>query len=178
MKSASRRLFLLEVAMLPFLSRVASAWHQSITKSRKPADAKKSKFSIFEGKLDGHRLVATIDTSLREYKRKADLPWALSVSVPLIKPNDEGLTTRQDANALNKWEGILEKQISEGSNFVYVGRVTWNGYREILYYIANPDPVKRKLQSLLDDHAARPFSFRCEKDETWSKASVYLEYGS
>jgi len=132
-------------------------------------------FTIFKGEMDGHPLFATIDTSLRNYQNKTNFPWFLGISTPLAKPNSDGLTTRQEAEELNKWEDELERQIGSETPLVYVGRVTWSGHRELLFYVAKPDPAKRKLQSLIDGHKTRPFAFRCDKDETWSNVSVYFK---
>ena len=135
-------------------------------------------FSVLKGEMDGYPLFATIDTSLRDYKQKASVPWFLSISTPLIKPTSDGLTTRQEADELNKWEMKLDKKIAVETHYVWVGHVTWKGHRELLYYVAKRDPVNRTLQSLIDHHVARPFAFRCERDKAWSKVDVYFKKSS
>lgn len=135
-------------------------------------------FSVFKGEMDGYPLLATIDMGLRHYKKKSNVPWFLSISTPLVKPTSDGLTTTQEAEELDKWEDALEKDVAAATHFVYVGHVTWKGHRELLYYIAKPDPVKRTLQSLIDHRTTRPFAFRCERDDTWSKVEVYFKKSS
>ena len=87
-------------------------------------------FSVLKGEIDGYPILATIDMSLRDYKEKANVPWFLSISTPLIKPTSDGLPTPQDAGQLNKWEDALEKHIAAETRFIWVGHVTWKGHRE------------------------------------------------
>lgn len=147
---------------------------QTSRASHTATHADNNTFAILHGDIDGHPLFASIDTSLRDYKSKDRFPWFLSISVPLKNPNKDGLTTAQEAEQLNEWEDSLEKQIAAECNLVYVGRVTWNGHRELLYYIDQPKPVHLRLKSLIDSHAMRPFTFLCERDEKWEKVSVYF----
>ena len=132
------------------------------------------KFAVFELDVDGKRLIGNIDLGLRLYKAKYKTPWFLSLSTPLSEPTAEGLTTRVEAAELNQWEDAVEKGISGNSKFVFVGRVTSKGYRELLYYIAEPDRAVPALQRLIDSRSTRAFAFRCEQDPDWSKVRVYL----
>ena len=138
--------------------------------SRKSED-----FVVFDWDFDGHRLIGNINLALRSYRAKSQTPWFLSLSTPLSNPTPEGLPAAGEAEELNKWEETLEKLIAAGSKLVFVGRVTWNGHRELLYYVDKPERVAPELQQLIDNRATRPFAFRCEQDSNWSKVRVYME---
>ncbi len=132
-------------------------------------------FTVTQRLKEGHALVATIDTSLRDGKAKADYPWFLSLSTPIVHPTRDGLTTDDEATMLNAWEDSLEKEFSGECRFVYVGRVTWNGTRELLYYVDRPDSIVPKLEKLAQDDSKRHFSVRHERDEQWREVSAYFE---
>lgn len=134
-------------------------------------------FKIVQGERDGHPLFAMIDSSSHDNKFKTRFPWFLSISIPLTNPTKDGLTTDSEASALNDWEDSLEKEFAGACRFAYVGRVTWNGTRELLYYVDTPDCVVSKLRKFANDHPARDFNTRCERDERWGKVSVYLGTG-
>lgn len=85
------------------------------------------------------------------------------------------MTTNEDAKDLNKFENDLEIEFKGLVNYCYVGRVTWNGYREIIYYIDDPEKLVKKLQEAIDNHKFRNFAFRCEKDEEWKNVSIYFK---
>ena len=131
-------------------------------------------FSVLQSEMDGHPLIAVVDMGLRGYTEKSSVPWFLSVSTPLVSPTSDGLPTRADANNVNEWEDGIEQELRGEGRFVYVGRVTWNGHRELLYYVAQPEASTKKLQRLIDRRAWRPFAFRCERDDKWEKVSIWL----
>jgi hypothetical protein len=131
-------------------------------------------FSGLQGEKDGHPLVAIIDSSLRDKKARTGFPWFLSISTPLKDPTADGLPTNQEASDLNDWEDLLEKNYLQGCRFVYVGRVTWNGTRQLLFYLDKPDCVEPKLKMFAHDSPKRVFDFQCQRDERWEKVSSYF----
>jgi Family of unknown function (DUF695) len=131
-------------------------------------------FSVFQGDIDGHPMLAMIDIGLRDSPEKLTLPFFLSVSTPIINPTSNGLPTGSDADNLNGWEGTVETTLQSAGGFVFVGRVTWNGRRELLYYLKNQQPAIEALKALSDAHSTRPFAFTCERDEKWTKTDFWL----
>jgi hypothetical protein len=130
-------------------------------------------FDVSETDFDGFPLIANINLALRDCPHREATPWLLSISTPLSRPTPKGLPSRQEADALNGWEAAVEREIGVVP-FVFVGRVTWNGNRELLYYLKEPESPVRRLQALIDSRSTRPFAFRCEKDEAWLKVAVYF----
>ncbi len=128
-------------------------------------------FSVLQRKVDGLPLVAIVDMGLRELPDKQAVPFFLSLSTSLISPTSEGLPTRSDADNLNAWEEVVETRLQSTTIFVFVGRVTWNGHRELTYYVGNQQSTVEALQSL---SGTRPFAFICEHDEKWEKADYWL----
>lgn len=112
-------------------------------------------FSGLQGEKDGRPLVAIIDMSLRDEKTRAAFPWYLGISTQLTDPTQDGLPKAQEESALNDWEDSLEKEIAAECRFVYVGRVTWNSTRTLLYYVDKPDAIAAKLRRIADGHPAR-----------------------
>jgi hypothetical protein len=131
-------------------------------------------FSVLKGEVDGRPLIAMIDMGLRNLPDKQRLPFFLSISIPLISPTSEGLSTQSDADSLNTLEDAVEVRLRSAGKFVFVGRVTWNGNRELLYYVNSQQPAVAALKTLSDAHSTRPFAFRCERDEKWEKANFWL----
>jgi LPXTG-motif cell wall-anchored protein len=131
-------------------------------------------FSVLQGEVDGHPVFATIDMGLRDLPDKQRLPFFLSLKTPLINPTSDGLPSRSDADNLNTWEDAVEARLRSTGEFVFVGRVTWNRNRELLYYLNSWQPSMKALQSLSDAHSTRPFAFICERDEKWEQAGFWL----
>ncbi len=113
--------------------------------------------------------------SLKGFKEKSTVPWFLSIFTPLMNPTPDGLTTSGEASDLNGWEDAIEAIIKGAGRFVYVGRATWNGHREILYYVDGQGIVTKKLNGVIATHSMRPFAFRCERDDKWENVSIYFK---
>jgi hypothetical protein len=131
-------------------------------------------FSVLQRNRDGHPLFATVDSSLRDKKARTGFAWFLSVSTQLKDPTTDGLTTNQEASELNDWEDLLERDYLRDCRFVYVGRVTWNGTRQLLFYLDRPDCAEPTLKKFAHDFPKRVFHFQCQPDEQWEKVSSYF----
>jgi hypothetical protein len=131
-------------------------------------------FSAMEGTIDGGPMVAMIRDGLRDYRPKESTPWFLGFSTPLANTTPEGLPTTDEADALNQWDDLLDREITSQCNSIFVGRVTWKGNRELLYYTDDPRPIIPRIQELSSRGTLRPFAFRYEKDPTWSNVRIYL----
>lgn len=110
--------------------------------------------------------------SLKGYKEKSTVPWFLSISTQLKNPTSDGLSTADEASDLNGWEDAIEAIIKGSGRFVYVGRVAWNGRREVFYYIDGQEIVTKKPSGVIAAHSMRPFAFRCERDDKWENVST------
>ena len=152
------------------LALAATMWFSGCKSETKPGT-----FSILKGEKGGHTLFATIDSSFRDKKVRAGFPWFLSVSTSLKDPTADGLTTDQEASELNDWEDLLQKNYLEDCRFMYVGRVTWNGTRQLLYYLDKPDCAETKLKKFANDFPKRVFDFQYQRDEQWDRVSSYFK---
>jgi uncharacterized protein DUF695 len=135
-------------------------------------------FSILEGTIDGYRIVATIREGLHNCKSKSGMPWFLGFSTPLSDRTAEGLPTEQETGDLNRWEDILDQNIRSQCQCIFIGRVTWRGNRELLYYVVRPEQVVTEIEKLISHQALRPFAYRYEHDPQWSNVSIYLHVRS
>jgi len=131
-------------------------------------------FALLEAEMSGRRLIANINLSLRTFTDKYRFPWFLSLSTTLKESDQDGLATKTEADALDSWEDQIESAIASDGDFKFIGRVTWNGHRELLYHLREPEATVSALQRLIDAGETRPFAFRCERDEAWSHVADYL----
>jgi hypothetical protein len=141
-------------------------------KERTNAVSQDGTFSVIQGEVAGRPLVAMIDMGLLELPDKQGLSFFLSLSTSLINPTSEGLPTRSDTDSLNTWEHAVEERLRSAGKFVFVGRVTWNGHRELLYYVGSQQPTVETLKTISDVHSTRPFAFICERDDEWARVGV------
>jgi hypothetical protein len=131
-------------------------------------------FAVLEGQLDGRPVFATVDTSLRNFREKSTFPYFLSIETKLESPTPDGLTTANEADELNAWEEVVETRLKSVGKIVFVGRVTWNGRRELLYYTDSDRPFEQALTALSASKSMRSFAFLCQRDDNWSKSDYWL----
>ena len=115
-----------------------------------------------------------IREDIQNCKAKSITPWFLGFSTPLLNPTPDGLPTAREAEDLNRWEDVVEREINSRCMSVFVGRVTWKGNRELLYYIDEPERISLEIQKLIDGRTLRSFAFRCEQDPEWANVSIYF----
>jgi hypothetical protein len=133
------------------------------------------KFAVLKLEMDGLPLIANINADLPSPGVQRAHAWFLSLSSPLLNPTSEGLPSRSEADDLNSWEDTVEAEIASAASSIFGGRVTWNGHRELLYYLNHPERAVVALQVLIDSRRTRPFAFRCEQDLEWRNIKFYLQ---
>jgi hypothetical protein len=131
-------------------------------------------FSVFKTDLEGYPLIAFVDVAPRSLELREKTPWFLSVSTPITSPTLQGLPSAEEADALNSWEERIERELASVCRLIFVGRVTWNGNRELLYYVDSATQVASVLDDIAHSDTSRPFAFRCERDDEWTEVEVYL----
>lgn len=135
---------------------------------------KNEDFQVLQLEHGGKPLFATINLKLRDFTKKEQYPWFLSLSISLKEPTEEGLTTNAEAEELNRFEDFLERQIKKTTKCVHIGRVTWGGYREVLFYVSEPEIVSSWIQTIIDSGEYRTFSFKIVHDIDWESVSIYF----
>ncbi len=130
-------------------------------------------FSILEDTLDGKPLIAMINMALRLSDTQR-LPFFLSIGTRLSNPTINGLPSAAESDELNRWEEGVESRLRGQGECAFVGRVTWNAQRELLYYVGNDKPFTAVLKALADEPSTRPFGFSCEEDGAWQRVAMWL----
>jgi hypothetical protein len=166
--------FVIVVFVILAGSGLLAAQKDKSPQDKPSAGSQRGTFSVLRGEADGHPILAMIDMGLRNSPDIRQLPFLLSLSTPLIGPTSEGLPSRSDADSLNAWEDAVEARLRPIGKFAFVGRITWNGNRELLYYVKDQQTAAEALRKLSGAHSTRPFTFGCNRDEKWDKANFWF----
>jgi len=134
------------------------------------------KFHVLRGKKAGLPAFVMIDTTYGNYLHKEKYPWYLCIKMPMEELTDQRLPTDRESDALNSLEDSIQRTLDSITKVCFIGRITWNGYRELLFYLDTPKEADKALQELAEDEStSRKFEHRIKKDETWSSVSEYLK---
>jgi len=126
-------------------------------------------FAVSHSILDGLPLIAVIDMRLRDYEPKSATPWVLTVSTQYAT-DANGLPSDDEIPALDSWQDEVMRQIADDG--IFAGRVTWNGRRELIYYMRSPEPTIPSLRALIAANF-RWSEFTYELDEAWLLIGTY-----
>lgn len=123
------------------------------------------------GMKDGKQGFLTCRDDIKVFSNRNDYPWLLMVCIEINGVRDDGLTSSDDAKILNNFEDILELNFARLVKVIFVGRTTWNGWRDLYFYINDPEPIHAYLSQVIaiKDYPKK-FEYRIEKDEEWEKA--------
>ncbi|AKT38482.1 DUF695 domain-containing protein [Chondromyces crocatus] len=104
--------------------------------------------------------------------------WLLSVQVPMRTPRPDGLSSADEATDLRVLEEQIDAELSAVCGAEQVGRLTWDGQREIFYYARSEEGVEEALRRAV---AAVPgyegLAWRAEEDAAWSHYREFLHPG-
>ena len=95
-------------------------------------------FSVIQAKRDGRDAIIVLDTALDPEKLSGSFPWLVTITLPIRRPNRFGLCDDIESERLGDIEDRLLAALDEDA-YRYLGRITWNGEREVLIYVADPD---------------------------------------
>jgi hypothetical protein len=132
-------------------------------------------FSLLELTGENKLFIALINMAYKGYRYKAKYPWSLSISIPLINPGENGIPNPNDSIALDEFEDKLNERLIDTCAFQYVGRITGEGSRKLMYYLNTPQETVNLLNKILESNESRAFEYCCEKDAGWEFVNIYLK---
>ena len=120
--------------------------------------------------------VATINSALVEFEPKVVFGWHLSIMIAAQELEDNNMPTPDEQKVLYKFEDEITPIIKANGNALFLGRVTNDGWREIIFRIYDPEPANEYLQGLISSKKhLRPFDYRIDPDENWEKAQWHIK---
>ena len=126
--------------------------------------------------------VAMINVALRGFDPKIVFPWHLSIMVQLNDLVENGMPSRDERDVVDAFGDALDVAIqgedSQKPNALYLARITWNGTRELIWRVYDPEIANDYLQSILNadgEVRPRPFDFRMDHDPEWELTKWHLQ---
>ncbi len=136
----------------------------------------KEKYIIVEFKQNALPGVATINSALVEFEPKVVFGWHLSIMIAAQDLDDHKLPTTDEQQVLDTFEDELTSIIKANGNALFLGQVTNDGWRELIYRLYDPEPANEYLQRLISSkNHLRPFDFRIDPDEDWEKVQWHIQ---
>jgi hypothetical protein len=119
--------------------------------------------------------IVVVNAALRDFPHHEVFPWHLSVLIDPIDFADQGMPTRNECQVLDAVGDLIEDAVLATRNAIFLARETWNGRRQLLYRVNDPEVAAGALRSLIDRGGQqREWEFRMEEDFEWAHAAPYL----
>lgn len=143
-------------------------------------------FTIIEFRQQDLPGVGSINTALRDFEPKVVFAWHLSIMLQLDDLIENGMPSQAEREVIDRFGDQLDAAIKgeqpDKPNALFLGQITWNDTRELLWRVFDPEAVQAYLQSILNadaDVRPRPFDYRMDHDPEWNLAQWHLqEFGS
>lgn len=123
---------------------------------------------------DGNKVLITANLGYKNYADKAKFPWCLAVNITTLQKYPNGLPTAEEAPILNTTEDMITEALVKAGATQFIGRVTMKGYRELYYFVTNPDKADAALKKLAKKRQPREWEYQMQEDENWSRVAPFF----
>jgi len=132
-------------------------------------------FSILQLNMSDGLAFATVNEAYTNYPNKLFYPYFVGVELEIIDKNENGHPVDSEATRLNQIETQIEILLKKEHTVHFVGRVTRNGTRDILYYIDSPKLTQKQVADFCDEISKeRKIKFGIQKDSEWNAVSGFV----
>lgn len=125
-------------------------------------------YSLLQAKLkNGKPLIAVINTDALKWERKASHPWIMTVVLG-YNANSEDMPDETTLAVMEDIESKIQSELTDADGYIYIGRQTADGIRE-LYYVCNEFRKPSKLlHSIVKQYTGKAdISFDIYKNKYW-----------
>jgi hypothetical protein len=118
-----------------------------------------------------------VDATLSDFAERVSYPWHLSLTVQLEDVHaGVGIPTPGEQKLATRIRDELEARLTVNGNARFLASITWNGTRQLLYRVRDPEAANAVLRGVVDDPAApRAMEYRMNEDVAWEQADIYLD---
>jgi hypothetical protein len=123
--------------------------------------------------------IMVINSSLLQFEPKEVFDWHLSLIIDFETEIENGMPAQSETDVTLPFEKYIDTQLKgeeDKPNALFFGRITWNGTRELIYKICNPEIANETLQKIIDDKTyPREFDYVMKFDKNWELHKKHLE---
>jgi Family of unknown function (DUF695) len=146
--------------------------------SRVEIDVPQAKFTLFDATRSGKPEVVVVNEALLAFLHLEVFPWHLLVTLEATELVENGMPSQSESEVLFRIGDEIEDVVLGGktehgsNNALFLARSTWDGRRELMFQVHNPEVAHSALQALLGSREwERAWEYRMESDLEWSNAA-------
>jgi hypothetical protein len=136
------------------------------------------RYTIFDVKRDGSPEIIVVNESLLAFRHLDAFRWHLRITIEAKELIENGMPSPAESEVLEKFGDNLEAIVLSGrtdrgaDNALFLARSTWNGVRQLLYQVHDPEVAHAALQQELKITShLREWDYRMTDDPQWVNAA-------
>jgi len=129
-------------------------------------------WAFYFARVNGAVSSILTDLSAREHAPDTSRPHLLWAWLPLQVPREDGLSSSEEFDTLNRIEDALTGAVEKVTKGQYVGRITGAGRREYYFYAPKPDNFGEVVAAICAQFEGYAPEWGDQPDPAWSQ---YLE---
>ncbi len=138
------------------------------------------KYQILEFRQDNLPGIAVINSALKNFEPKDVFAWHCSIMIECEDLIENGMPSKEERETVDQFENGLNEKIKgldvEKPNALFLGRITWNRTRELIWRVFDPEITNNYLSKRIEKKDyPREFDYRIESDPEWNFASWHLK---
>lgn len=127
-----------------------------------------TEFSILEAELEsGNKLIATINTDILNWEKKASHPWIATLEIPYDGQSNNGMPDDTAYQLLDEIENKVLEQLKDFDGFINIGRQTADNLREVYFACKDFRKPSKVLHQLTKDYPNIDIKYDIYKDKYW-----------
>jgi len=136
-------------------------------------------YQILEFEQENLPGVAVVNSSLKRFEPKEVFSWHCSLMLELENLIENGMPSKEEIEIIDEFGDYLDRMIKvndEHPNALFLARITWNGTRELIWRVFDPEVTNEFLSKLINNNNnSREFDYRIDLDEDWKLAEWHLK---
>ncbi len=135
-------------------------------------------FTLFNATRSGKAEVVVVNGALLAFQHLDVFPWHLCVTLEAKDLVDNGMPSPAESETLFRIGDMIEELVLQSRtqhnapNALFIARSTWDGQRELLFQVHDPEIAHQALQELLASRTwERTWHYRMQEDPEWSNAA-------
>ena len=132
---------------------------------------------VIQAVTEGLPDIWIVNRALDGFAPRAELAWHLSIIVEMAEANAVGIPTPTEQEVLGALGEELRRKLQADGNAAFLASITWNGTRQLVFRVRDPERANAFLTPLVDDPSpVRQMEYRMEEDPAWALAAPHLQH--
>lgn len=139
-------------------------------------------YALIDTKREGKPEVLVVNQALLSFAQIEIFPWHLCLWIEAQDLVENGMPSSTDSELLFRIGDEIESTVLSGTNShgsqnaLFLARSTWDGSRELLFQVHDPEVAHQALQALLASRTwDREWDYQMESDPEWSNAAYIFQ---